>query len=449
MWNRRLKPQRRPGFDIGVGLWLVALALAGCSRPATQAVVDATPTEAPVLKAEVFTVVSRPWPSLAHVPGSLFADETADVGAKVAGRVAKVNVELGDTVVAGQPLASLDLHEFDLQVTQAQAQLEQARAAVGLAPNDPVEKLVPENSPPVREARAVLDEAETKSKRWVQLRKQNAVTEADAEAVIAAEQVAAAKYSSSLNGVREKIALIGVRAAELDLAKQHLAEAVITAPFDGLAVERHVAPGTYVQIGDMIATIVRTDPLHFRGMMPERYARRLAVGQEVELKIEAVSEPRQVHVTRISPRMDPLSRALLFEAEIANPDRTLRSGLFTEAKVTLDAQATAIVLPESAVIEFAGVEKVWKVVEGSTQEQVVLTAQRRDGQIEIVDGVSAGDILLVRATEGRVAKVEPIHSAPVDPSLTSQDAATQETESVSLETDDDGHRPRKRASGAQ
>jgi membrane fusion protein, multidrug efflux system len=297
MWDRRLKPQSRSAFDIGIGLWLAVITFAGCSRPAAQPVADATPAEAPVLKAEVFTVISRPWPTLVQVPGSLFADETADVGAKVAGRVAKVGVELGDTVTTGQPLASLDLHELELQVTQAQAQLEQSRAAVGLAPNDPVEKLNPENSPPVREARAVLDEAQTKSERWKQLRKQNAVTEADAEAVIAAEQVAAAKYSSSLNGVREKIALIGVREAELGLAKQHLAEAVITAPFDGMVVERHVAPGTYVQIGDMIATIVRTDPLHFRGMMPERHARRLAVGQEVELHVESVTDPRRVHVT--------------------------------------------------------------------------------------------------------------------------------------------------------
>jgi len=421
---------------------------AGCSRPAAEPVTDVTPAETPVLKTEVFTVVSRPWPTLVQVPGSLFADETADVGAKVAGRVAKVNVELGDGVFAGQPLASLDLHEFELQVTQAEAQLEQSRAAVGLAPNDPVAKLDPENSPPVREARAVLNEAQTKSKRWGELRKQNAVTEADAEAIIAAEQVAAAKYSSAINGVREKIALIGVRAAELDLARQRLAEAVISAPFDGLVVERHVAPGTYVQIGDMIATIVRTDPLHFRGMMPERYARRLAVGQEVELKIESVSDPREVKVTRISPRMDPLSRALLFEAEVANPDRSLRSGLFTESMVTLDAEATAIALPESAVIEFAGVEKVWKVVDGTAQEQIVATAQRRNGQIEIVDGVSAGDVLLMNASQGRVAKVEPIKSEPVDPSLTKQDTATQETESVSLESGDDDT-PRRRASGAQ
>lgn len=425
---------------------LALLVLSSCSRPVAEPASLSVTAEPPVLRAEVLTAKLQPWPTLVQVPGTLFADENAVVGAKVAGRVHTVGVDLGDVVVAGQALATLDLQEFDLQVTQARAQLEQSRAAVGLMPDDPIEKLDPENSPPVREARAVLNEAQTKSTRWKQLQTQNAVTEADAEAVFAAEQVAAAQYSSSLNGVREKIALISVRKAELDLAQQRLSEAVIAAPFDGLVVERHVAPGSYVQIGDQIATIVRTDPLHFRGMMPERYARRLTVGQAVELMIEAVREPRHAQITRISPRLDELSRALLFEAEVANPDGELRTGLFAESQVTLDAQSSAILLPESAVAEFAGVEKVWKVVEGSAQEQVVLTGERRAGQIEILEGVSPGEVLLVHAAAGRVARVETVETPPVDPSLTKDGALeTGATEPVLL----DNQPSAQRAGGAQ
>jgi len=447
MGNRRLRPRHRSQLEIGIGLWFAVIAAGGCSRPTAEPAADVKPAAAPVLRAEVLTVTAQPWPTLVRVPGSLFADENAIVGAKVAGRVATVGVDLGDTVVAGQPLATLDLHEFELQVTQSQAQLEQSRAAVGLAPDDPLEDLVPENSPPVREVRAVWDEAKTKSKRWSLLRQQNAVTEADAEAIVAAEQVAAAQYSSALNSVREKIAVISIRAAELALARQRLDEAVIRAPFDGLTVERHVAPGSYVQIGDTIATIVRTDPLHFRGMMPERFARRLAVGQAVELEIEAVAEPRQAHVTRISPRLDSLSRSLLFEAEVANPDLALRTGLFAESQVTLDAEATAILLPESAVIEFAGVEKVWKVAEGAAAEQVVTTGGRRDGQLEILEGVAAGDVLLVHAAEGRVARVEAIATKPVDPSLTQRAPVT--TEAVSLNNGAEDRPSDGRATGAQ
>ena len=421
--KRRSRAGHQSSAATGLWLGLCVLTVAGCGRPAAEPEHVAATAEPPVLKAEVIAVTGRPWPTLVRVSGSMFADERAVIGAKVGGRVAEVNIDLGDIVAANAPLVSLDRQEFELQVTQARAQLEAARAAVGLQPGDPVEKLNPENAPPVREAEAVWNEAKTKSQRWAQLRQQNAVTEADAEAVIAGEEVAAAKYSAALNGVREKIATISVRSAELALAQQRFEDAEVAAPFDGLVVERHVAPGSFVQIGDPIATIVRTDPLHFRGMVSERYARRLKLGQSVEVAIESMSEPRPAKVTRISPTLDPLSRALLFEAEVANPDGAIRAGLFAEAEITLDAESVAVVLPASAVIEFAGVEKVWKVIDGTAQEQVVSTGERRDGLIEILDGVADGDVVLVHAIKGRVARVEPIKQPPVDPALTGAGAS--------------------------
>jgi RND family efflux transporter MFP subunit len=322
------------------------------------------------------------------------------------------------------PLVTLEQEEFQLAIDQASAQLEQARAAVGLEPGDPLEDLNPENAPPVREVQAVWDEARTKSERWQQLARQNAVTEADLQAVLAAEQVAEAQYASALNGVREKIALIHVRAAELALAEQRLADTVVPAPFDGLVQQRNVAPGTFVQIGSAICAVVRTDPLHFRGMMPERHARKLTLGQAATLQVESVDEPRTAHVSRISPTLDPLSRSLLFEVELANADHRLRTGLFAEAAVTLDEATTALAVPESAIIEFAGVEKVWKLTDGTAGEQVVVTGARRDGLVEIVHGLTSGDRILRHGSEGRVARIEEI----ARPAAVTADTLPAETE---------------------
>ncbi len=386
---------------------LCCLTIAACSRDPSQDAANGTMNAAAEpLRCELITIERVSWPTIARTQGDLFADEVAVVGAKVAGRVDRIHVDLGDRVSAGSPLVTLDQDEFKLAVEQAQAQLQQARAAVGLQPGDAVEQLDPENSPPVREVRAVWDEARTKSARWQQLAKQNAVTEADLQAVLAAEQVAAAQYASALNSVREKVALIGVRSAELSLAEQRLAETVVPAPFEGLVQERQVAPGSFVQIGSAIVTFVRTDPLHFRGMMPERHARSLEIGQDVLLQIESVAEPRLVKVTRISPTLDPRSRSLLFEAEVSNRDHRLRTGLFAEGAVTIDSETTAIAIPASAIVEFAGVEKVWRVVDGTAREQVVVTGARRGELIEIRHGLTVGDRILRQGHEGRVAQVE-------------------------------------------
>lgn len=388
---------------------LLFVALVGCARtPTDDKAADSRP--APPIRAEVLTIARAAWPTIVRTQGSLFADEVAVVGAKVAGRIADVHVELGDVLKAGRPLVSLDQEEFRLQVAQAEAHLQQARAAVGLGADDLVEKLDPQNSPPVRQAKALWDESRAMRDRAVQLRSANAGTQAELEQAVAAEQVSAAQHASAINSVNEKIALIGVRTAELSLARQRLQDAVIPAPFDGLVEERHVAPGAFVQIGMPIVTLVRADPLHFRGRISERHSRRLRVGQEVRLQVEAVAEPRVVHVTRISPTLDPLSRSLLFEARVDNTDGRLWAGIFAEAKVIIDSDAETIVVPESALAEFGGVEKVWKVVDGSAREHIVLTGERRDGRVEILDGLVPGDNILGDADLGRVAQVDPIEA---------------------------------------
>ena len=416
MSELRQSQASRPGRGTAACCLLLCGILAhGCGRAAPpDAATAGKNLELPVIQAEVLTVEPCAWPTIVRTQGTLFADEIAVVGAKVAGRVSEVHVELGEPARADAPLAALDQEEFRLQVAQAEAQLLQARAAVGLKPDEPVEKLQPENAPPVREEKALWDEARTKSLRWQQLKAQNAVTEADLEQVIAAAEVAAARYASAVNSVNEKIALIGVRTAELSLARQRLNDSVVRAPFDGLVQQRHVAPGSYVQVGQPIATIVRTHPLHFRGMLPERHARQLAIGQEAILQIEAIDKPRTAQVTRISPTLDELSRSLLFEAELDNRDGRLTTGLFAEAAVVLDASARAIAVPASAIIEFAGAEKVWKVVDGQASEQIVITGKRRSDVIEIITGIDAGDVILWHADEGRIARIDPV-SRPFDP----------------------------------
>jgi hypothetical protein len=112
-------------------------------------------------------------------------------------------------------------------------------------------------------------------------------------------------------------------------------------------------------------------------------------------------------VTRISPTVDESSRSLVFEAAVENSAGNLRTGLFAEAEVIVDPAAQSLVVPKAAIIEFAGAEKVWKVVDGKAQEQVVRTARRGEHGLEVVEGLAAGDIILSKAIEGRVARVEP------------------------------------------
>jgi RND family efflux transporter MFP subunit len=435
--NCLVKNLRFVGLLSSAGMAMMAI---GCSEsPPAKPASQTAPAADSVLTAEAITVQPRAWPTIVRVQGGFVADEVTVVGAIVAGRVKDVYFDLGDPVPARAPLVTLDQTDFELQVAQSQASLFQARAAIGLPADDTDVIPIPEKSPAVLEAKAVWDEAIARRNRLLRLREQNAVTGEEFDQAIAAEKVGEARYSSALNGANEKVAIIQVRAADLAVAQQQLADSVSYSPFAAIVQHRHVAPGTYVQVGQPLLTLVRTNVLRFRGSMPERHAQHLRHGQQVRLFIASMPEPVAAIVSRISPTIDPISRALTFEVDVDNRDGDLRSGMFAEAEVIVDPTATSLVLHRRAVLEFAGVEKVWKLVDNVAREQVVQTGQRRADEVEILAGLQVGDVVLTDARLGRAGRVEPTlvdqrpqpHAAPPvastrrDPTSPADESSTQ------------------------
>ena len=355
-----------------------------------------------IVQSPVFVVEPVRWPLLVRCQGALVADEFTTVSAKVAGRIRSVHFEIGDRVSKDSILVELDSEDYKLQADQADAQLTQARASVGLKPGDPVEKLNPDNAPPVREARAVLDEAINGLARIRTLVLRDAISDSDLETAESAEKVASAKYASAQNGVREKIAIIGVQTALKNLAYQRLEETKVFAPMDSQVQSKLISVGTYVQPGQSLLSLLRVSKLRFRSSVPERYAHQIEVGQKVTMKFDLSGQTREAVVSRINAELDAMNRSLGFEVDVDNTDDSLKSGFFGEATIELDADAKSIAIPLASVQRFAGIDKVWKVVDGKVKEQVVLVGATRDSMVDIRSGVKEGDMLLKDATKGKV-----------------------------------------------
>jgi RND family efflux transporter MFP subunit len=386
-------------------LVLLCLGLAGC-EPSSAPEAPARGSESAAAAAvEVTQARLSPWPLHVRVQGNLIGDEEAVIGAKVAGRVREVLVDRGMPVTQGQVLACLEPEEFELQVRQAEAQVAQVRAKLGLEPSEPDEKLDPLKAPPVVQEQALLDEALFLVERARALINQRAIAMEELQKHEMAYRVARARHATALNTVDEQIALLGLRRVELALAKQHLEDARITAPFQGIVQERQIARGVYLPAGQPVVTLVRTDPLRFQAGVPEREAARVRVGQVVTLYAEGQEEPITAKVTRISPALDPNSRTLVIEADVPNPDNRLRAGVFAQADIVVDPAAQALAVPETAVSEFAGVEKVWRVRDGRAAEQRVSTGRREGGLVEILKGLTAGDAVVADAHQRRAGPV--------------------------------------------
>lgn len=392
-------------------LSVAALLAAGCSEaPTPHEALKPETTEIPTVT--VTPAQLHTWGKSVNVHGTLLPDEEAVLGCKVAGRVAEMLVDVGDLVRKGQPIARLDEVQLRLEVKHTEALLAQACAAVGLDPTKPTSTMVPENSPVVRQERALLDQAQLNLERTQALRRQGVTTQEELDQREADYRVAVARYAAALNAVAEKLALIEVRRSEVELAKNAVTESTIFAPFDGLIEERSTAAGAYISAGDPVVSMVRTDKVRFLGAVPEKQSHFARIGQQVLIHFEHQAEPTIVEVSRLRPQIDASSRALMFEADVANPDLLLRPGAFASADVVVDPSAQALVVPESAVTQFAGVEKVWRVIDGEAKEVAIRTGERREGLVVVAAGLEVGDAIITDGSLGQPGKVRIDNAIP-------------------------------------
>lgn len=401
-------------IDRNILVWSLLVVAAACpflgceEHPAVGAS-DVVAREKPESKS-VRVVAARleAWPLTVRVQGSLLADEDAIIGSKLAGRVESVSVDLGSVVKRGEPLVELDRNELELRVRQAEAMLAQACAAIGKTPDDDEVKLQLETSPPVMLEQALVDEAKAAVARADRLMPTGAMTDAEHETFVAQLKTADARYMSAVNSVREQVSLIGVRRADLALARQQLEDARIVAPFDALVDARRVSPGAYVQVGQAVAALVRIDRLRFTAGVPESHAARVAIGQPIAIRVAGIKDPLVVAVSRVSPTVVQSSRSVRIEADVPNPDLALQAGLFGEAEITVDPEATALAVPATAVSQFAGVQKVWKVSDGKSTQTTVHIGRRDNERVEILDGLEAGALIVASAADGHDGPITPL-----------------------------------------
>jgi len=381
-----------------IGIIVLALGLSACRGefPASAASQEKPKPQAaapgpPAREVRVVPATERSLPRTVAATGTLAAEDQVTLSAKVAGRVESIDIDLGTRIRQGQPLARLDQTDFKLRVEQAEAALQQARARLGLSPTGKDEKIDPEQTAVVRQARAVLDEAKLTRDRSVKLLEQQLIARAQLDTAEANMQVAEGRYQDALEEVRNRQAVLAQRRSELDLARQQLTDTVVLAPIDGAVSQRLTSRGEYLAVGAPMATLVRIHPLRLRVSVPEREASGVRVGQTVRLSLEGDPTVYSGRVVRLAPIVQELNRTLTVEAEIPNERGLLRAGAFARAEIVTEAGQPIITVPASSLIVFAGVEKVLVVRAGKTAEVRVQTGRRLGDAIEIVDGLKKGE----------------------------------------------------------
>ena len=277
--------------------------------------------------------------------GTARANEQADINSTVTERIARINFSDGQRVPRGAVIAEL---------VQA------------------------EQSANLNENQARLKEAELQLARLKQLQAQGFATKAR---------------------VDEQQAAVEVARAGTQQANSQIADRVIRAPFSGWLSLRRISPGTVVNAGTTIVTIVDHSTIKLDFTVPETYLPALKPGLEISATAAAFpGEAFRGRISSIDPVLDPVTRSATARALLPNPDLRLRPGMLMTVDIK-SAPRPALTVPELAVIGEGSGAYVWKVdAENQASRANVTAGIRRDGRVEILSGLSEGDRVVSEGT---------------------------------------------------
>lgn len=287
--------------------------------------------------------------------GTTLARQAVDIVPLASGRVVEIAFEPGARVAAGAVLVRLD---------------------------DEIQKAE------VAEAEAALREAQLAYERAVKLRANNTVAQATVDDLKAALDAARAR---------------------LDAAERRLADRTVRAPFAGIVGLRRVDIGARVDDETVLTTLDDLSEVEIDFAVPEIFYGAIRPGQPVSAATVAFPGRRFAgRVTTIDSRIDRVARSFRVRALLPNPDLVLPAGMFMHVELILD-ERRAVTIPEEAVIAEGAVTFVFTTEDGRARRRDVVLGQRDLGRVEVVDGLVAGETVVVsgvhRLREGTPVEV--------------------------------------------
>jgi membrane fusion protein, multidrug efflux system len=288
--------------------------------------------------------------------GTVRANESIDLTAKVAGRITAIKFREGQQVHAGDVLVELDSDE-------ARADLAAAEAAAA--------------------------ESRSQFKRSQELFQTHALSEAQLD------QLQATLLSNQ---------------AKVQAARSRLNDRIIAAPFAGRVGLRNISLGGLVSPGAVITTLDDTTVVKLDFSVPEVFLAQIKDGMKIQARTSAYDDLLFTgRVISIDTRVDPVSRAVTVRAQIDNHDGSLKPGMFMTVEL-VRPEGKALFIPEQAIVPEGENKYVFAVRDGKAARVAVQIGRRRPGEVEVLQGLDETDQIIVEGTqkvrEGIAVKVE-------------------------------------------
>lgn len=316
----------------------------------------------------VATAEIKPFSDRVEALGTLLANESVDLAARVTEIITSVDFTDGQRVKRGTVLVTM--------------QRDEARALLD-------------------EATFTTEEARRQYERTEQLSNQGAASTAQLDEARRVYETA--------------------RARQLAI-QSRIEDLTITAPFDGVVGLRNISVGTLVQPGDLITTIDDDSVMRLDFSVPSTFLPVLIPGTPIQARSRAFGD-RQFdgEIRSVSSRVDPVTRTVVVRAELPNPELLLKPGLLMSVELKANERET-VVIPEEALLPTGRRNFVMLVEDGAegplARRTEVTIGARRVGEVEILEGVTAGQTVVthggLRVADGASVLIQPSGDAETD-----------------------------------
>ncbi len=323
--------------------------------------------------------------------GTVEARYSYKIGPTVAGRLKRLNVQVGDYVKAGQLLGEMEPVDLEARLQAQNAALKRARAQL-------------------REAEERQAYASSQAKRYQKLLAAHTVS----DELAATKQHELLLSEAALGGAREELVRLTAEREALRAQRDNLQ---LVAPADGLVVLRSADPGTTVVAGQAVVELIDTQSLWVNVRFNQTNAYGLAAGLPAGIVLRSqAGQDYAGQVLRVEPLADQVTEETLAKISFVQfPSVLPPLGELAEVTVTLPALPAAPVIPNAAIKRVEGQLGVWRLVDDELRfTPVKLGAASLDGQVQVQDGLTVGDRIVVYSSKALSSKsrISPVDRLP-------------------------------------
>jgi HlyD family secretion protein len=372
-------------------------------RHARGVAVDVIPVQAQSL---VQTVIAT---------GRVMSPARVDIGSVITSRVARVLVEEGDRVEAGQVLIELESNELTAALRQADANEQQARVRVATVS----EVGLATATETLAQAKATLDWSEQELRRYQDLLSEGVLSRARFEEVERAYRIAKSQHEAAQTQVkaqrqsgaqtRDAVAKLAEATAARELAAAKLAQTQLRASAASTVLTRQAEPGDIVQPGKKLLTLATAGETRITAQIDEKNLPYLRVGETALASADAFPDAKfSAELYYLAPSVDAERGTVEARFRIPNPPAHLRADMTLTVEVRAAHKEHAFVVPLEAVRgTTSGTPTLLTVRDGAVVSQPVVIGMQAGGQVEILRGVQAGEHVVVSAAVTPGTRVRP------------------------------------------